>query len=180
MKLRPAALLAIALSGSATAASPALEARWRQCASVDADASVVACTAIIGTGTEKDARLASAYYDRANAWREKSEYDRAIADYDLAIRLRPDFADAFVNRGIAFYGKRQFDRAVEDDDAAIRLKPGLAEAYNNRCLAYLKMNQYDRAIKDFDETIRLRQNYGNALINRALPSYEAPLPAGAD
>ena len=34
-------------------------------------------------------KLASAYNDRGNAWQDKREYDKAIADYNEAIRLDP-------------------------------------------------------------------------------------------
>ena len=33
------------------------------------------------------------------AYGDKGDYDRAIADYDQAIQLKPDFVDAYNNRG---------------------------------------------------------------------------------
>jgi tetratricopeptide (TPR) repeat protein len=38
---------------------------------------------------------------RANVWRERKEFDIAIADYDEAIRLDPGDAAAYVGRGWA-------------------------------------------------------------------------------
>ena len=33
------------------------------------------------------------YVNRGNAWQEKGDYDKAIADYNQAIRLEPNNAD---------------------------------------------------------------------------------------
>ena len=41
----------------------------------------------------------------------KGQFDRAIADFDEAIRLDPKNADAFYNRGNAYAEQRQYDRA---------------------------------------------------------------------
>ena len=60
-------------------------------------------------------------YDEVAA--TKTMIDRAIEDYDQAIRLNPNFAEAFYNRGVAYDGKGQPDRAIEDYDQAIRLNP---------------------------------------------------------
>ena len=60
--------------------------------------------------------LAEAYHNRGLAWAEKDEYDKAIADYSEAIRLKPDYAKAYFNRGIAYYKKG--DQAKADADFA--------------------------------------------------------------
>jgi tetratricopeptide (TPR) repeat protein len=39
-----------------------------------------------------------AYFYRGNAHAAKREIELAIADYDAALRLKPDFAQAFYNR----------------------------------------------------------------------------------
>ena len=64
------------------------------------------------------------------------QYDRAIQDYDQAIRLNPNWAEAFNNRGRAYSDKGQHDRAIQDLDQAIRLNPNFAEAFYNRGHAY--------------------------------------------
>ena len=42
------------------------------------------------------------------------KYDDAITDYDLAIRLRRNYADAYYNRGLAFDGKGLLRQALGD------------------------------------------------------------------
>ena len=48
--------------------------------------------------------------NRGNAWREKGEYDKAIADYDQALAINPKFAPAYSNRGLAWEKKASTTR----------------------------------------------------------------------
>lgn len=166
------ALLATMLAAPAghAASQDRTNPAWQACLDSDPHTAIAGCTVLLRPGREQAADRAIAAFDRGNAWRAKGDLRRAIADYSLAIRLKPDFPGALVNRGIAWYQLRRFDRAVADYDAAIRLRPDLPEAWNNRALAWHKLGDYARAKADFDRTIQLNQNYGNALINRALPS----------
>src|SRR5580704_10109714 len=70
-----------------------------------------------------DPKDAGAFYDRGYVWQAKGEYDKAIADYNEAIRLDPKLVRAFVNRGSAWLIKGDNDKAIADYDEAIRLDP---------------------------------------------------------
>jgi tetratricopeptide (TPR) repeat protein len=49
--------------------------------------------------------------------------DRAIAEYNEAIRIDPKNDDAVNGRGDSFFAKKDYDRAIEDYSEAIRLDP---------------------------------------------------------
>jgi tetratricopeptide (TPR) repeat protein len=72
--------------------------------------------------------IASKASNRGLAYRAKGEHDRAIQDYDEAIKLNPNLAIAFYNRGLAYGAKGQHDRAIQDFDQAIRLNPSDAKS----------------------------------------------------
>jgi tetratricopeptide (TPR) repeat protein len=78
-----------------------------------------------------------AYYGRGFVYDNLKQYQRAVADYDQAIRLNPEFAKAYANRGLAYTKLGQHLQAVKDFDEAIRLKPDFADAYGNRGNAYI-------------------------------------------
>ena len=106
--------------------------------------------------------------------------EEAIAAYDEAIRLNPNYAEAYNNRGVAKDALGQHDGAIADFDEAIRLKSEFAEAYNNRGAAKNALGRHDGAIADFDEAIRLKPDYAEAYNNRgnakdALGRHEAAI-----
>jgi len=59
-------------------------------------------------------KMAVFYYYRATVHYYMDRYDDAITDYDLAIRLRRNYADAYYNRGLAFDGKGLLQQALGD------------------------------------------------------------------
>ncbi|MBC8018358.1 MAG: tetratricopeptide repeat protein [Verrucomicrobia bacterium] len=59
-------------------------------------------------------KMAVFYYYRATVHYYMDRYDDAITDYDLAIRLRRNYADAYYNRGLAFDGKGLLRHALSD------------------------------------------------------------------
>jgi lipoprotein NlpI len=96
-----------------------------------------------------------AFNNRGYAYSDKGDNDRAIADYDEAIRIDPKDANAFYNRGIAWLEKDNPDRAVADYNEAIRIDPTFARGFVGRGAAYSAKGNNDRAVADYDEAIRL-------------------------
>ena len=121
---------------------------------------------LLKAGADPTTKDASVYYNRGLAYSNKGQYDRAIQDFDQAIRLNPQYARAYVNRGFAYDDQGQRDRAIQDYDQAIRLNPQDARVYNIRGLTYNDQGQYDLAIQDFDQAIRLNPQDADVYDNR--------------
>src|SRR6516162_1906708 len=121
----------------------------------DVDAQIAACTRQIGSERWHGHDLAVEHYNRGIARKAKGDLDRAIADYNQAIRLDPQDADPHYGRGVAWSEKGDLDRTIADYDEAIRLDPKHERAYYNRGVAWSAKGDLDRAIADYDETIRL-------------------------
>jgi tetratricopeptide (TPR) repeat protein len=137
-----------------------------------ADDAVAACTAAIGTGAVADGPLAQAYSARAVAWHNKGQFDRAISDYDQAIRLAPTNAATFNNRGIAWQAKGNLERAIADFGEAIRLDPAdRAGAFRFRSIALRLRGDLSGAIADAKRAIDLYPDYNAAYVARGL-AYE--------
>jgi len=98
------------------------------------------------------------YNTRGWIWCLGFKYDKAMADFNAAIALRPDFAEALYRRGAVWASKRESDRAIADYTEAIRLDPRLTEAYRGRGRAWQGLGEHDKAIADFTEAIRLDPN----------------------
>ena len=122
------------------------------------DLQIAACTALIRSRHPATADLPAAYYNRGRAYAEKGEPSRALADFEQALRLKPNYPEALVGRGEILAQKNKWRHAVWDYDRAVRLKPDFADAYADRAIAFDTLHEFDRAIADYDRALRLRPN----------------------
>src|SRR5262245_42327573 len=87
-------------------------------------------------GAQSSSALSAAsYIDRGTDSLKKGEFERAIADYSLAIVFDAGHAGAYYNRGMARAGKGDLDGALLDFDKALEINPRLVEALISRGLA---------------------------------------------
>jgi len=96
-----------------------------------------------------DATHSYGYFYRANYMDMTMEFDRALSDYNEAIRLNPGFILAYNNRGIVKGMDRDFEGAVMDFSKALELKPDYADAWYNRGLANFQLGLAEQACKDW-------------------------------
>ena len=107
-----------------------------------------------------------ALVDRGIARENSGDFDRAIVDFNEAIRLDPGNIPAHMNRGIAWQAIGGLDMAIADYDQAILGGLETAQAYNNRGHAWEQKMSYDKAIADYTEAIRLKPTYLLSWLNR--------------
>jgi tetratricopeptide (TPR) repeat protein len=72
-----------------------------------------------------------AYTNRGSSYLDKKEYDRAIADYNQAIRLNANYDNPYSGRAIAYYYKGDLNRAITDCEMALKINPNNTYAKNN-------------------------------------------------
>src|SRR4029079_11803195 len=82
------------------------------------------------------------------AYESQSDDDRAIADYNRAIELDPNYALALYNRGMALHAKRKFDSAMADINQAIKLNPNYKKAFSDRGVASYDRRAFDRTVME--------------------------------
>ena len=58
--------------------------------------------------------------------------ERALEDFDQAVRINPRYADAYFNRGNTNCALLRYADAIRDYTQAININPSMAEAYVNR------------------------------------------------
>ena len=74
-----------------------------------------------------------------------SQYENAIASYDRAIAINPDYPEAWYNRGISLNKLGRYSEAVSSCDKAIAMYPNIADAWYNRGLALYELERYSDA-----------------------------------
>jgi tetratricopeptide (TPR) repeat protein len=97
----------------------------------DADKIVAICGALVDSEKTLRADRIKALIARAGAYDRKEMTDRAIGDYDTALRLDPALADIFNARGELWRRKGDRPRALADFAAAIKLNPDHPTARGN-------------------------------------------------
>ena len=114
---------------------------------------------------EKSPDSAEAHNNLGLAYVSQGQLDRAIAEYQTALRLKPDYEMAHYNLGLAYASQGQLDRAIAEYQTALRLSPGVAEVHNNLGFAYASQGQFDRAIAEYQTALRLKPDYAMAHYN---------------
>ena len=72
---------------------------------------------------------------------EQGRLEEAIAEYDEAIKLNPEFAAALKNRGVAYGELGQVGRAIQDYQTVISLNSEDVVAYTNLGLLFHQIGQ---------------------------------------
>jgi tetratricopeptide (TPR) repeat protein len=134
-----------------------------QCQNDNPDVAIPACTSLIESGRVDVAALPRVLAQRAEAFARKFDYDRAIKDYNHAIKLRPEFWIAFDGRGLAHANRLNFELAIKDYDQSIKLRPDNARAFYHRGMAKFGLCDLDGADADIAKARELDPAIGNAV-----------------
>lgn len=90
-----------------------------------------------------------AYLLRGKAYTEQNNLQKAMADFNQAIKMDAGFADGFNCRGTIYSMQGLFDKALVDYEKAIELNPQVFKFHHNRGTAYGSLGNYSEAIKSF-------------------------------
>ncbi len=88
--------------------------------------------------------------------------DDAIAQYQRALDIRPDYIDAHNNLGIALLREARIDEAIAQFQKSLAIKPDYAKARNNLGVALLREARIDEAIAQFQQALDIRPDYAEA------------------
>jgi Flp pilus assembly protein TadD len=104
---------------------------------------------------------------------DRGQVEEAIAQYRMALEIRPGHAEAQTNLGSALADRGQADEAIAHFRKALEIKPGLAEAHNKLGSALARRGQVEEAVAQFQKALQIKpecmeahNNLGNALASR--------------
>jgi len=64
-----------------------------------------------------------------DALARKGQPDEAMAHFEQAIKLQPDYAEAYYNRGNVLFAKGRIDEAIADFEKTLQIQPSDADAH---------------------------------------------------
>ena len=122
-----------------------------------------ACTAEI----QRNANAAWAFNNRGLARRAAGDPLGALADFDKAIALRPDFAAAYNNRGTLHADLGDLLPALADHERALALEPGYVAAMHNRAVDLEELGRLTQALEAYQAVRRADPAHGPSRIGIA-------------
>lgn len=112
-----------------------------------------------------------AYNNRGHYYRQISQYEKALADYNAALEINPDYHLSLNNRGKVYFDQGKVDLALADFNRCLSLAPEFPGALANRGAALASKGRTGEALRDLDKALSLDPVNTAALSNRALAFY---------
>ncbi len=182
-------LAAVGLISLATGAAAAICERAAQRGRVLGTVAATIVLLMLGVSTWRQARI---YQNVETLWRDTlaknpnaclaqnglglvlaqtGQIEEAIARFEQALRISPDFAEAHINLGMALAQQGRLTEAMSHYKQALRIKPGSAMAYYNLGLALAQAGRLTEAMSHYEQALRIKPddaaahyNLGKALL----------------
>ncbi|AFY36313.1 tetratricopeptide repeat protein [Calothrix sp. PCC 7507] len=131
-------------------------------------------------------------YNQGNTLFDLQRYQDALAVYEKAVDIRPDYAQGWYGQGKSLYELNKYKEALAAYDKAIQIQPEYLEAWSGRGFSLKNLQRYQEAIASFDKALQLKNNYpevwlakGQALSNlnqyeNAIKSYDKAIDLKQD
>ncbi len=115
---------------------------------------------------KEDKTSKEAHYYRGNYYLYvKGDPDRAVTEFQSALKLDDSFVLAHYDLGAAYQNQGLTDQAIKEYEKATLLNPSFPEGNSNLGGYYFRMQKYDRAIKHFRRAIEAYPNFIQAHSN---------------
>ena len=96
---------------------------------------------------------------RGIAYAKKGQFEQALADFDAAVKIKPDDVDARFRRGSTRAQLKQYQDAIEDLSAVIQADAMNAAAFRVRGFAHNMLNQNVDGAADTDKACALNKDF---------------------
>ncbi|NIQ15138.1 MAG: tetratricopeptide repeat protein, partial [Candidatus Dadabacteria bacterium] len=109
-----------------------------------------------------------AYYNLGNALYARFRHQDAIAAYEKALELKPDFCEAHNNYGNVLTESGEIDKGEQELNKALELNPEYPAAHNNLGNIYKQKGNRDKALVCYQKALEIDPNYPEAHRHLAL------------
>lgn len=95
-----------------------------------------------------------AHFEAGQRASSSGQFDRAVAEYQVVLRLEPTLTEARVNLGLAYHALGQYSLAVAELEKALRQRPSLVGANLFLGIDYLKLGLPRKAMGPLQAALR--------------------------
>ena len=99
---------------------------------------------------------------------DRGRVNEALAQYQEAVAIYPDFAEAHYNFGNALAESGQFDAAVAHYRKVLELYPDLAEVRNDLGNVLTACGRINEAVAEYQKALKIQPNFAEAHYNFGL------------
>src|SRR3977135_1996600 len=116
---------------------------------------VLAAAAWASAQSDTSAPARNLHFQSAQDFEQRGEMDKAIHEYEEAIKETPNHGDSHYNLARLLAAKRDYDGAIRQYREALRIKPSDPDFHNNLGLAFKKKGDLEAATSEYREALRL-------------------------
>jgi tetratricopeptide (TPR) repeat protein len=102
-----------------------------------------------------------------DALARKGQPDEAMAHFEQAIKLQPDYAEAYYNRGNVLYVLGRTDEAIADWEKTLQIQPNDADAHTGLGNALLRKGRAKEAVAHYNQAMALAPKDAHCRSNMA-------------
>jgi len=108
------------------------------------------------------------FIKRGITYLDRSDFDRARADFLAAVDLEPNNDAAYHNLGVVYEQIQAWDSALANYSEAIKLNPNKAISYQGRAFVRHSLGDFAGAVLDYTESLRFNPDNVIVLNNRGI------------
>jgi superkiller protein 3 len=92
--------------------------------------------------------------------------DQALAEYQKAVDIKPDYAKGYYNIGSVYREKKKIDEAIASFQKALEINPKYAEAHYALAVIYYERSEFKTAIEHLDQAAKLGMSIDPKLLEK--------------
>lgn len=98
------------------------------------------------------------WYNRGEKLRKSQRYEEAIAAYDKAIKIKPDYSEAWYAKAYSLYKWRRYEEAITAYDQVIKLHPDDGNSWYYRGWMLGELQRYEEAVRSYEQAVKIDPN----------------------
>src|SRR5919199_5270001 len=111
--------------------------------------------------SDTDTDEAEAWYSEGNQQCDAGDFLGAVASYDKALQIQPDYYQAWNSRGNALLDLGQYEQAIASFEKVLEIQPDDNAAWFNRGYVLYELGQYEQALASYDKALQIKPDDHN-------------------